>query len=154
MRLQKKLVSIHHMLLFICLGKRADCITILVSIHHMLLFITIAEVTCLNLEGFQYITCYCLSMLSQDIADKIRAFQYITCYCLSAAVEMYTNRLASFQYITCYCLSYMVVFFKRRCKSFNTSHVTVYLYALSGIFDEYMFQYITCYCLSSSFTKS
>ena len=55
--------------------------------------------------AFQYISCYCLSMVTLLQMCFALEFQYISCYCLS--VEDPDNSVGKdgFQYISCYCLS-------------------------------------------------
>ena len=118
-----------------------------ISIHLILLFIEIRRRLLGSLLAFQYISCYCLSTLEDDISSLLSLFQYISCYCLSSGINKFTcNFMISihlmllfirrapvtvpfpmpFQYISCYCLS--------RCswQSVGTRQ----------------FQYISCYCLS------
>ena len=115
------------MLLFISLTLPillgADCI----SIHLMLLFIQIRDKMNASPFGFQYISCYCLSLLLCYHPLLLFAFQYISCYCLSDKRQGILIWYDGFQYISCYCLSFFVF--------------------LSFCYDA-LFQYISCYCLS------
>ncbi len=99
-----RLVSIHHMLLFIFsettgLSKKASFNTShvtlyrnvqnsadsgeIVSIHHMLLFIKYYTRLEYHRFVFQYITCYSLSANIYRGVPEWLEFQYITCYSLS-----------------------------------------------------------------------
>ena len=92
----------------------------------MLLFI-LAFFHCFSAPSlFQYISCYCLSLIQNNDVIDDRIFQYISCYCLSTWGIV----------ILCYLLN------------FNTSHVTVYLYGRRFSVSIAKFQYISCYCLS------
>ena len=106
-------------------------------------------------------------------ATKIisRQFQYISCYCLSIMNSLECLTLPKFQYISCYCLSYSMTLHSPRYSNFNTSHVTVYpwrsndqdctgrisIHLMLLFIDEFNaeapekngFQYISCYCLST-----
>ena len=96
---------------------------------------------------FQYISCYCLSLLSALTPASIHisihlmllfihfcfvlpifipVFQYISCYCLSQSEEDEMPAVYSFQYISCYCLSILILNILPSILYFNTSHVTVY----------------------------
>ena len=97
-----------------------------ISIHLMLLFIDVNEILFGPYVLFQYISCYCLSMIGLAKGDDHPVFQYISCYCLSSPLasiavckfisihlmllfipkEKQDNRIEQiFQYISCYCLS-------------------------------------------------
>ena len=99
----------------------------IVSIHHMLLFIVLVVQIILQWPEFQYITCYSLSLpvlrhpvrpagfntshvtlyLSSDARHRksLLEFQYITCYSLSGKMAIKRGDENKFQYITCYSLS-------------------------------------------------
>ena len=77
-------------------------------------------------------------------------FQYISCYCLSIIWNVDKLKKKLFQYISCYCLSYSLQRAFHRFPYFNTSHVTVYPYAALVSSFIAPFQYISCYCLSLS----
>ena len=119
-------ISIHLMLLFI--GFCVFCIIpiILISIHLMLLFIFVDARDLQKKTEFQYISCYCLSLVILTIAQNnsnfntshvtvyllplhnppvISIFQYISCYCLSGWEDARGCVIEQFQYISCYCLS-------------------------------------------------
>ena len=55
-----------------------------ISIHLMLLFIKDHPFMQASLDGFQYISCYCLSGRDRGYRCSYVTFQYISCYCLSA----------------------------------------------------------------------
>ena len=92
----------------------------------MLLFIGTHLVEVLQYDGFQYISCYCLSEGKQIRQYFIDLFQYISCYCLSVQTEI----------------------MQMQNTNFNTSHVTVYPVDQNGFCLLDRFQYISCYCLS------
>ena len=75
-------------------------------------------------------------------------FQYISCYCLSIIANMNVESTLLFQYISCYCLSELLKRNMDDRRNFNTSHVTVYLKRDDCDFCSTIFQYISCYCLS------
>ena len=106
------------------------------------------EATKIISRQFQYISCYCLSIMNSLECLTLPKFQYISCYCLSFPVQALHLRFVisihlmllfikpaacrrvtkrTFQYISCYCLSF--------------SH-------LFPVFPGFLFQYISCYCLS------
>ena len=120
---------------------------ITVSIHLMLLFIFFKCFFEDYFHGFQYISCYSLS----GITD----FDREECYCFNTShVTLYQFQLKDvrdyigvsihlmllfivtltaamkgasvFQYISCYSLSVWLLPFSNRDNSFNTSHVTLY----------------------------
>ena len=99
----------------------------LVSIHHMLLFICSRQDSGENVPGFQYITCYSLSKKRVRKNTGRILFQYITCYSLSTRYHGWWRRGKRFQYITCYSLSKTFLIPLKLNNSFNTSHVTLYL---------------------------
>ena len=125
--------------------------------------------TGISITIFQYISCYCLSLLPFRLYDPVLLFQYISCYCLSSPGFNVGLSYSRFQYISCYCLSLIGVHFQRghrisihlmllfiisgfiiprvKCH-FNTSHVTVYLGHRVMELIKDIFQYISCYCLS------
>ncbi len=100
-----------------------------ISIHLMLLFIVKVAGHKDDPLKFQYISCYCLSIPSADIASVTISFQYISCYCLSKSEIVGEVNLTYF----------------------NTSHVTVYPFHTCIKFFLCEFQYISCYCLSNGF---
>ena len=53
-------------------------------------------------------------------------FQYISCYCLSVLYKRKKLGTTTFQYISCYCLSSCSSNRDINTSNFNTSHVTVY----------------------------
>ena len=75
-------------------------------------------------------------------------FQYIPCYGLSQLPEEVKEAVSQFQYIPCYGLSIMAKNFGNAGSNFNTSHVTVYHASKTRIIEIYKFQYIPCYGLS------
>ena len=142
----------------------------LVSIHHMLLFIFELASGQAVVGTFQYITCYSLSTESAFCKSEFIQFQYITCYSLSFHSKGTSRRKKMFQYITCYSLSTGVKLNDNEGLGFNTSHVTLYrnvhswswrlcivsihhmllfiFFSLEVICTRKLFQYITCYSLS------
>ena len=141
-------VSIHHMLLFIQKEREIREDKEEVSIHHMLLFIGQGDCSplvccCFNTS---HVTLYLGFTKVEE--DKYGWFQYITCYSLSVRTDNKQRYSFKFQYITCYSLSicrfsmgnssyvsihHMLLFIRIRSSinriggSFNTSHVTLYL---------------------------
>ena len=123
-----------------------------ISIHLMLLFISTASVLSTFQYGFQYISCYCLSLWRCYFTGKYvisihlmllfipsgtsscgffpRTFQYISCYCLSLGHFCYHIKQFQFQYISCYCLSRCL------CKTVKESRISIHLMLLF-IYNEY-----------------
>ena len=113
------------MLLFIP-GVRPRYIRLkLVSIHHMLLFIQYPHYGLKERRKFQYITCYSLSAAVSLIASWITCFNtsHVTLYRRGAEAAGWS---LEFQYITCYSLSQIGRSMMICPASFNTSHVTLY----------------------------
>ena len=119
-----------------------------VSIHHMLLFIEFNCRKYADIDEFQYITCYSLSV--KVIAGIILIFSFntshVTLYPILSESQLankpvsihhmllFIDRrscpsffLPQFQYITCYSLSSVTGQPYRTYTRFNTSHVTLYL---------------------------
>ena len=141
---------------------------------HVTVYLTHYQ-TGISITIFQYISCYCLSLLPFRLYDPVLLFQYISCYCLSSPGFNVGLSYSRFQYISCYCLSLIGVHFQRghrisihlmllfiisgfiiprvKCH-FNTSHVTVYLGHRVMELIKDIFQYISCYCLSPELTRS
>ena len=82
---------------------------------------------------------------------RITPFQYIPCYCSTILADETFTEILEFQYIPCYCSTPPAVLTAIRGMCFNTSHVTV---QLKKILDseglQYKFQYIPCYCSTES----
>ena len=143
-----------------------------ISIHLMLLFIDVNEILFGPYVLFQYISCYCLSMIGLAKGDDHPVFQYISCYCLSASTASASTISSNFttSHVTVYQWYYDSRLFTFI--DFNTSHVTVYQilvmhHAFSFLISIHLmllfirmaavggersivFQYISCYCLSVS----
>ena len=141
-----------------------------ISIHLMLLFIDVNEILFGPYVLFQYISCYCLSMIGLAKGDDHPVFQYISCYCLSASTASASTISSNFttSHVTVYQWYYDSRLFT--VIDFNTSHVTVYpeliqkwtmlkcisihlMLLFIGLFNLATkgcdsFQYISCYCLS------
>ena len=141
-----------------------------ISIHLMLLFIDVNEILFGPYVLFQYISCYCLSMIGLAKGDDHPVFQYISCYCLSASTASASTISSNFttSHVTVYQWYYDSRLFTFI--DFNTSHVTVYpeliqkwtmlkcisihlMLLFIGLFNLATkgcdsFQYISCYCLS------
>ena len=119
-----------------------------ISIHLMLLFIVKVAGHKDDPLKFQYISCYCLSIPSADIASVTISFQYISCYCLSVMrqKELYLPWYFNTSHVTVY--RYSMMLHSPRYSNFNTSHVTVYPVAINIARVSLLFQYISCYCLS------
>ena len=146
-----------------------------ISIHLMLLFIDVNEILFGPYVLFQYISCYCLSMIGLAKGDDHPVFQYISCYCLSASTASASTISSNFttSHVTVYQWYYDSRLFTFI--DFNTSHVTVYpeliqkwtmlkcisihlMLLFIGLFNLATkgcdsFQYISCYCLSVGFRK-
>ena len=144
---------------------------LIISIHLMLLFIKGRGIYYLNLYGFQYISCYCLSVLLLLSCTFSKHFNtsHVTVYQISS---IWCIPKPTFQYISCYCLSQGKHLIRELTLNFNTSHVTVYQpppavpfwYFIISIHlmllfikkfrntkvHAMSFQYISCYCLSGS----
>ena len=105
-----------------------------ISIHLMLLFIDVNEILFGPYVLFQYISCYCLSMIGLAKGDDHPVFQYISCYCFSASTASASTISSNFNtshvtvYQWYYCLSFCSSRTALEYKDFNTSHVTVYQY--------------------------
>ena len=118
-----------------------------ISIHLMLLFIDVNEILFGPYVLFQYISCYCLSMIGLAKGDDHPVFQYISCYCLSvflislqkAVIHFNTSHvtvyhtpiivLGSSTFISIHLMLlfiFQIVVAQHREAYFNTSHVTVY----------------------------
>ena len=97
-----------------------------VSIHLMLLFISKSDVKEVNLNRFQYISCYSLSKKKRDLRCIWRCFNtsHVTLYQLSISNST------------------------RTVECFNTSHVTLYRCSTCDHVTTVTFQYISCYSLS------
>ena len=98
-----------------------------ISIHLMLRFILFHRAIFLNMQVFQYISCYGLSQpRCTGGRDRIQ-FQYISCYGLSKTLWLWYREKHHFN------TSHVTVYRKTsvidaiRYAHFNTSHVTVYL---------------------------
>ena len=124
-----------------------------ISIHLMLLFIDVNEILFGPYVLFQYISCYCLSMIGLAKGDDHPVFQYISCYCLSASTASASTISSNFttSHVTVYQWYYDSRLFTFI--DFNTSHVTVYLSDCCCTTQRSIFQYISCYCLSVGFRK-
>ena len=122
-----------------------------ISIHLMLLFIDVNEILFGPYVLFQYISCYCLSMIGLAKGDDHPVFQYISCYCLSASTASASTISSNFNtsHVTVYQWYYDSRLFTFI--DFNTSHVTVYLLGSAFAPFFFAFQYISCYCLSRKY---
>ena len=129
-------VSIHLMLLFICVCRTDYSIVSEVSIHLMLLFIQQHLWLLLNIVQFQYISCYSLSVMAGTQGTFRTSFNtsHVTLYLILRGLDsLYRVR---FNTLSCYSLSPLVRSW-RKCSQdrFNTSHVTLYLIALQLVLD-------------------
>ena len=97
-----------------------------ISIHLMLLFIDVNEILFGPYVLFQYISCYCLSMIGLAKGDDHPVFQYISCYCLSDShcMSLETQWYFNTSHVTVY-HNLLSVYYSAN-HHFNTSHVTVY----------------------------
>ena len=82
--LSKIAISIHLMLLFIGVETLETGEVMEISIHLMLLFILAQLVKENNYLLFQYISCYCLSMIQQQVPQQMQNFNtsHVTVYLL------------------------------------------------------------------------
>ena len=162
-------ISIHLMLRFICSQGSRSTIKLDFNTSHVTVYLQ-PGVKIDYKTGFQYISCYGLSVISVIACLYLFEFQYISCYGLSWKKKQAEIPVRIFQYISCYGLSHSAGFAVRWYRYFNTSHVTVYLAAFS--YDTFCsaisihlmlrfiaaffslppvpssFQYISCYGLS------
>ena len=115
------------MLLFISCGLTDGKQLEIVSIHLMLLFISKSDVKEVNLNRFQYISCYSLSLRPQENIPCQTRFNtsHVTLY---PEVHPVSDPSSTFQYISCYSLSLCWCAVLRITFGFNTSHVTLYRY--------------------------
>ena len=140
-----------------------------ISIHLMLLFIDVNEILFGPYVLFQYISCYCLSMIGLAKGDDHPVFQYISCYCLSvflislqkAVIHFNTSHvtvyhtpiivLGSSTFISIHLMLlfiFQIVVAQHREAYFNTSHVTVYLFRhliLFLLFQNFNTSHVTVY---------
>ena len=118
---------------------------------------------------FQYIPCYCLSLLpfvqvppsshfnTSHVTVYHKARPCTMCHTMISIHPMllfiampaiFSALFSGFQYIPCYCLSQLAVPVLKSGAHFNTSHVTIYLVHNPHTGYPNSFQYIPCYCLS------
>ena len=128
LRTSGRQVSIHLMLLFICMPPPEMYRKRSFNTSHVTLYLFENQYM-QSIFLFQYISCYSLSVQQQHIPDKEKSFQYISCYSLSTGKPFEKGNRISFQYISCYSLSV--------CRTL----IHFYLYS---------FQYISCYSLSET----
>ena len=119
-----------------------------ISIHLILLFIEIRRRLLGSLLAFQYISCYCLSTLEDDISSLLSLFQYISCYCLSSGINKFTCNFM----ISIHLMLLFIVIILRWLRSLRQISIHLMLLFIGMTFykvEEYViFQYISCYCLS------
>ena len=97
-------ISIHLMLLFICVQFFSCHTIILISIHLMLLFIKNNYTRTETAPIFQYISCYCLS--GQPYVPTAGGANFNTSHVTVYRIPITPTEVhLSFQYISCYCLS-------------------------------------------------
>ena len=116
------------MLLFIAERRRWNACGIFISIHLMLLFIYFNSEHSSIHTIFQYISCYCLSFLTNYT-------HFIICISIHLMLLFIGSLYSSILFLL---------------TDFNTSHVTVYQSEEDEMPAVYSFQYISCYCLSRS----
>ena len=119
-------ISIHLMLLFIAERRGWNACGIFISIHLMLLFIYFNSEHSSIHTIFQYISCYCLSFLTNYT-------HFIICISIHLMLLFIGSLYSSILFLL---------------TDFNTSHVTVYQSEEDEMPAVYSFQYISCYCLS------
>ena len=115
----------------------------------MLLFIAVSSFGTSFPVEFQYISCYCLSLISISYTSWLTSFQYISCYCLSTSSRaflissdisihlmlLFIILLDNSHLYYQISIHLMLLFIKISCTCrasysyFNTSHVTVYRYS-------------------------
>ena len=136
---------------------------------HVTLYLAYIEGDTVQFLLFQYISCYSLSAIEVGVAAG-DVFQYISCYSLSRWGEERGKRSSvsihlmllfiKFHYvpnilINIVSIHLMLLFIMTpeytaaHNDGFNTSHVTLYQYAIILTVQERMFQYISCYSLST-----
>ena len=109
-----------------------------VSIHLMLLFICVRD-SIMGIEPqFQYISCCYLSPDHLKMQPFEPAFQYISCCYLSETTQIYLDLSEEFQYISCCYLSQHASKSKRSCK------VSIHLMLLFISFRSYAFKSSKC----------
>ena len=159
---------IHHMLLFICNAPTLRCKSQDFNTSHVTLY-RHKTLEGAAFVGFQYVSCYSLSIEQKAYEDGFTVFQYISCYSLSGRGCCCTSsRFVSIHLMLLFITMTKGVF--SEFEGFNTSHVTLYRKCGSGVvyqpmvsihlmllfirhdLDEkgiaYPFQYISCYSLS------
>ena len=101
----------------------------------------------MQIKKFQYISCCCLSTMSQN-------FHFANSISIHLMLLFIFTRRTRKHIITSISIHLMLLFIHLSAKShiisadFNTSHVVVYLIVLNIIFLCFRFQYISCCCLS------
>ena len=102
-----------------------------------------------TVEGFQYISCYCLSMPEEIYVNQLRDFNtsHVTVY-PALILQCLVDNWISIHLMLLFILISFFPFI--RFVHFNTSHVTVYPVPTRFFFILFKFQYISCYCLSLS----
>ena len=128
-------VSIHLMLLFICVCRTDYSIVSEVSIHLMLLFIQQHLWLLLNIVQFQYISCYSLSVMAGTQGTFRTSFNtsHVTLYLILRGLDSLYRVRFNTSHVTLYRPSSGL----EKCSQdrFNTSHVTLYLIALQLVLD-------------------
>ena len=143
------LVSIHLMLLFIYLTECTPVSLIRVSIHLMLLFITKMRTTLLKHSCFNtsHVTLY------QNVRLHISGWRFcVSIHLMLLFIKFHyvPNILINIVSIHLMLLFIMTPeYTAAHNDGFNTSHVTLYQYAIILTVQERMFQYISCYSLST-----
>ncbi len=133
-----------------CLSVKAhSCILFFsISIHLMLLFIRNNRIYRVRYRHFNtsHVTVYPTFPVNSSL---IASFQYISCYCLSILYWVVIIHMQIFQYISCYCLS------GGRSVFIPNGGISIHLMLLfinlkhGEINAPCLFQYISCYCLST-----
>ena len=83
-------ISIHLMLLFIGVKVSYPSGRENFNTSHVTVYLTHYQ-TGISITIFQYISCYCLSLLPFRLYDPVLLFQYISCYCLSNSSDSYDH---------------------------------------------------------------
>ena len=129
-------------------GELFRVVEIRISIQLLLLFIEKLSDIISQLGGFQYNSCYCLSLFRPLKRSLPISFQYNSCYCLS--VDEDTAALTIYNFNTTLVTVYRLdeAWSQWMDAHFNTTLVTVYHGPYHWFKTNWIFQYNSCYCLS------
>ena len=102
---------------------------------------------------FKYISCFYLSIPRPSTVTSSLLFKYISCFYLSSHAFLGDDGVWLFKYISCFYLSHLRFQMEKLIDNSNTSHVSIYPYALSFTEKEDRFKYISCFYLSNLHKK-